>query len=195
MKKTAHLLVLALLASSLALAGSADAPASSSSSAVGVMLLNALMPVILTAGSTALTAALGYAANYFKGRAKLTRNERTAKALTLITDLVFEKVGQLVQESTATLKAASADGSLRPDEAKAAFTKAVSGVWMGVPEDLKKLLIEIAGSEQAALDTYVRPKIETAVRSQNDRAKFTAPRQVSKTDVDAARASLGLSPL
>lgn len=160
---------------------------------VGGALLGAFMPTILTGLGTALTAAAGYGANFLKGRAKLVRNERVAKALVLLSDLVFDKVAQICQEAVADLKAASADGSLSPDEAAAAAKKAILETWQGLPADLKKLLTEITGSEAAAIDTYVKPKVESAVKAQRGPVP-QLDRQVTPEMVNAARARLGLPP-
>lgn len=193
-------LVSVLALGSFALAQSAPTTVATSTTigngGIGGALLGALLPALLAALGTAATAALGYLANLARGRAKLTRNERVSKALLLLSDLVFDKVSQIAQEAVLTLKAASSDGTLTADEAKAAAARAIQEVWQGLPADLKKLLAQVTGSEAAAIDTYVKPKIEAAVKVQNrNGAGLTVPRVVTPEMVNAARARLGLSPV
>lgn len=141
---------------------------------IGGSLLGLALPALQGALLAGILAGLVAGAKYVKARVALVRNERLRAVLALVTDLAFEKVRQLAQEAVGHLKAASADGRLTPEEARAAALTAVKEVWASLPADVRKLLVTIAGSEVAAQDAFIRPKVENSVAAQTTFEKAQA---------------------
>lgn len=147
----------------IALAQTDTSPAVGIGGAGGVFAA-ALFPVVFTALTAGLTAALAFGSKFLKERTAAVQNERFRTILEAVGQLAYDKVAQLSQEAVRLLKEASGDGKLTAQEAQAAVTTAVKETWVSLPDDIRKLLLQIAGSEAAAKDAYVKPKVEAAVK-------------------------------
>lgn len=166
----------------------------------GGVLVGALFPVAFTALTAGLAAALGFGAKFLKARTAAVKNERFRIILEAVGQLAYDKVAQLSQEAIRLLKAASDDGKLSANEAQAAVTTAVKETWVSLPDDIRKLLLQIAGNEAAAQNAYIKPKVEAAVKGGAGASAMTgltigAGRAAPLPDpkaVAAARVRLGL---
>lgn len=186
MKKT--FVLLATLVLSAASASAVASPGTIGNGGAGGALLGSLLPVLLGGLLAASVAAVGYSAKYVKSKIEVLENVKLEKALMLIADLAFDKVRQLTQEAIAKLKEYSADGTLTPEEMKAAAATAIAEVWSTLPDAIKLMLTQIAGSEVAAQDQYIRPKVEAAVTNQiksATRIKVDCPPSLSAQDIPA----------
>jgi hypothetical protein len=113
-------------------------------------LLGPLLPTLITLLTAALTAASAAGFSFLRNRTKLIKIEAVQKVLDSLYPILFSKVKAIFDESTALLKAASADGKLTPLEARAALLTAVEDAWKGFPAIFISTLLTAYGSEGAA---------------------------------------------
>lgn len=162
---------------------------------ITALLLDALLPLALTALLAAVTWVITRAAGWLRGKAELVKLERIRAAFEQLVDAAEIAAKETAQTLVDKLKAAAADGKLEPHEARAALQAAVERAWGLLAPEIREILIGLFGSEAAVKEQALAPAIEAVVR---DLPRPAAPADVSpaalERDAALARQRLGLLP-
>lgn len=136
---------------------------------------------------------------WLMARTKGVHNDTLRSLLGMVDTAVGDAVNATYQTAVNDLKAASADGKLTAEEAKAALTHSVEAAWASLVADAKKDLSKLFGGVQpakAALAQIAESKVAQAkaagVAKASANVQALAPEQKQKV-LDQARVQLGLS--
>ena len=122
-----------------------------------------LLPALLTTLGLLLTYLLAQAQTYLRSKTQLLQNEALRETLSTAEDVAFKAAFEVQRRAVADLKRYSADGKLTKDEAEAAARTAARIALEMLGEEGKKALVRHAGTPEKALETILKPALETAV--------------------------------
>lgn len=154
-----------------------------------------LVPVLVPLIGSATVAFLGIASAYLLKLRARTKSEVLGRALDVLGGTALTSVASVMEASVRHLKAAADDGKLSPQEAGAAFTKAVDDTWSGLSKDVRDVLVKQAGSKEAAIKTHIEPSINRAVLEVKTKYAETLDKErsiVSTAQLNKARMHLNL---
>ena len=122
-----------------------------------------LLPAILTTAGLLFTYLLALLQTYLRSKVQLVQNEALRETLATAEDVAFRAANEVQRRAVADLKRYSADGKLTKDEAEAAARTAAKLALEMLGEEGKKALVKHAGTPEKALESILKPALETAV--------------------------------